>query len=447
VTSVRRCEASRAGRLAAVAAVAAILFAPFCASPDLSVEVQPSREVRPQLRMGRFNAEERLARGEFLEVEDYFQGMPRAELEKSPQSLALYGKALLARGDLDAALPLLTRALELEARPIRRGELDWALSQAFLFWNEPALALEFAEAARRDGYGLVSGFLKFLDAVQDLDLYAGPPLAETHEAKFSMSGFDLIRLPVSINGSESAAIVDTGAAYTILTESFGREVGVREIPDSKAFGRGLHAKEFPLTFGIVDRLDFAGFLVRNVPVMLMPDDALLFETSRGKFPVPMVLGLHLIKQFTVDLDYGRRRLRLTRADFRGAGRVAEQNLFLSRGRLFVRASINRAGWYQLLLDTGSEPTMLTSTGVKRAGLPASNKFYPKTLYGLGRSQAEWARVDSVTIGVSGFAVRFRNLVVKQDEEALEDGILGNSFLKNFLVHIDFRSMKVTLAQP
>ena len=39
---------------------------------------------------------------------------------------------------------LLNRAIELESRPIRRGELEWALAQAFIFWDEPGLALEFA---------------------------------------------------------------------------------------------------------------------------------------------------------------------------------------------------------------------------------------------------------------------------------------------------------------
>jgi predicted aspartyl protease len=426
--------------------VSMALCAVFCASPEYRVEVQPSDEIRPVPRMGAFNPEERFSRGEFPEVEGYFRGMPRAQLEGSPRNLALYGKALLAAGDLDAALPLLSRAIELESQPVRRGEIEWALAQAFVFWNEPAVALDFAEGARRDGYGLLPGFLNFLRAIGDVDLYAGPRLSETHEAEFSMSGFDLIRLPVKINGSDSAAIFDTGAAYTILTQSFAREVGVREIPDSKAFGRGLHAKEFPLTFGIIERLEFAGFSVRNVPVMLMPDDALLFETSRGKFPVPMVLGLHLIKEFSVALDYGKRRIELTRADFRGAKRDPEQNLFVAKGRLFARTSINRGGWYELLLDTGSEPTMLTSGGVKRAGLTTSRKFYPKKLHGLGKSQAEWSRVDAVTIGLSGFAVRFGNLVIKEDEGALEDGVLGNSFLKNFRVRLDFQAMRITLEE-
>ncbi len=407
----------------------------------------PASEVRAIPWLGRPNPEERLARGEYLEVEADLRQLPRAELEKSPTSLSVLGRACLARGDIDGALPLLTRAIDLEARPARRAELEWALAQGFIFWDEPELALEFASAARRDGYGLLPGYIHFLEAIQNLPLYAGPAVGESHESDFSMQGFDLIRVPVKVNGADSAAIVDTGAAYTILTQSFAKQVGVREIPDSKAFGRGLHAKEFPLTFGVVDRLEVGGFTLAHVPVMLMPDDALLFATSRGEFPVPMVLGLHLIKQFRLGLDYGKRHMRLTREDPRGAGRDPDQNLFVARSRIFVRASIDKSGWYQLLLDTGSEPTMLTSNGVRRAGLKASNKFYPKKLYGLGQSEAAWARVDSVVIGLSGYGVRFRSLPIKEDDGALEDGILGNSVFKNFLVTIDFRRMRMDLQSP
>ncbi len=434
--------------MAAGVAAAVGALALSCVSPEPRVEVMSASEVRAIPWLGSPSAEERLARGEYFEVEADLEKMPRAQLEKSASSLATLGRALLARGDIDGALPLLTRAIDMEARPARRAELEWALAQGFMFWDEPELALEFVSAARRDGYGLLPGYIHFLEAIQNMPLYSGPAAGESHESDFSMQGFDLIRVPVRINGADSAAIVDTGAAYTILTQSFARQVGVREIPDSKAFGRGLHAKEFPLTFGIVDRLEFGGFSVAHVPVMLMPDDALLFETSRGEFPVPMVIGLHLVKQFRVSLDYGRRHIRLTREDPRGAaGHDPDQNLFVARSRVFVRTSINKSGWYQLLLDTGSEPTMLTSNGVRRAGLTASNKFYPKKLYGLGQSEAAWARVDSVVIGLSGFGVRFRNLPIKEDDGALEDGILGNSVFKNFLVTIDFKRMRLDLQSP
>ena len=44
----------------------------------------------------------------------------------------------------------------------------------------------------------------------------------------------------------------------------------------------------------------------------------------------------------------------------------------------------------------------------------------------------------------GFGVRFRDLAVKEDDEALESGIVGNSFLSNFRVSLDFARMVISL---
>ncbi len=164
---------------------------------------------------------------------------------------------------------------------------------------------------------------------------------------------------------------------------------MREIPDSQASGRGLHQKDFPVTFGVIETLEFGGFTLRDVPVMLMPDDALLFETSRGPFSVPVVLGLHLLKEFAIDIDYRSRRIVWTRANFRVPKEDPDQNLFVHRGRLFVRASINRVGYFPFLLDTGSEPTMMTSVGLTRARLKSSNALAPRKVYGMAKSRVEW----------------------------------------------------------
>jgi Aspartyl protease len=370
--------------------------------------------------------------------------LPRADLEKSATDLALYGKVLLARGDFDSAWQPLERARKLESRPSRRGEIEWALSQGAILWNDFTLAEEYAAAAVRDGYGLVPGFLNFLAAMRDLDTYAGPAVGQTGEAEFDMHGFNLIRVPVSVNGVDSAAIVDSGAVYTIVTRSFAREVQIRMIPHSRASGRGLNKREFPVDFGIAGELKFAGLVVHSVPVMVMPDESMLFETTRGTFPVPIVLGLHLLKEFTIEIDYRGRHLGLTRRDFRVPKRAPDQNLFLHSGRAFVRGSIDRNGIFQFLFDTGSEPTLLTTAGLARSGLPPSNKVFPKKVYGLGKTQVEWGRVAEVTIGLAGYGARFQNLAVKEDDTSFEDGIVGTSLLEHFLARIEFDRMVLTL---
>jgi hypothetical protein len=181
--------------------------------------------------------------------------------------------------------------------------------------------------------------------------------------------------------------------------------------------------------------------------MLMPDDALLFETSRGQFSVPVVLGLHLLKEFTMDVDYRNRRIHWTRADFRLAKEDPDQNLFVHRGRLFVRATINRVGYFPFLLDTGSEPTMMTSVGLTRARLRSSNALAPRKVYGLAKSRVEWERIGKIAIGIDGYGIQFRDLIVQQTDAAFEDGVIGTSFLKHFRVRMDFARMILRLEEP
>ena len=418
-----------------------------CATaPEIAVFESAPSEVRGAASVGPLSVEDALTRGLYPEVEKFLGTLPRETILNSPSICYAEGRVLLARGDYAGALPLLERARDIESRAPRRADIEWSLSQGAILWNDFGAARDYAQSAVQDGYGLVPGFLHFLNALAEVEVYTGAPAGESHESDFDMRGFELVRVPVTVNDLQAAAIIDSGAVYSIMTETFAKKAGVREIPDSRASGRGLHKKEFPVTFGVADRVTFCGFTLHDVPVMLMPDDALLFETTRGEFPVPAVLGAHLLKEFTTEIDYPRRRLKLTRADFRVPKRDPEQNLWFYRGRMFTRASINRTGWYQFLLDTGSESTMMTSVGLSRAGLPASNKLFPKKVYGIGKSQAEWGRARDLAIGVGGYAARFQDLTVREDEGSYEDGIVGNSFLAHFRVLIDFQKMVLTLSE-
>ena len=413
-------------------------------APEITVFDLPAKSVKPPPPAGGFSAEDRYQRGHYLEVQKYLESLPPSTLEASAANLTLYGKVLLARGDFETAWPVLERARALEGRTFHRGEIEWLICQGAILWDDFHTAEDYAASAIHHGYGLVPGFLHFLAALKDVDVYAGPAIGDSGEDTFEMQGFKLIRVPIRVNGVTSAAIVDSGAVYTIVTQSFAREVKVRMIPDSKASGRGLHKKEFPVDFGVIGELAFGGFAVRDVPVMVMPDEAMLFETTRGQFPVPIVLGLHLLKEFTIEIDYAGRRLHWVRRDFRVPKKSPDQNLFVRGGRVFVRGSVDRNGFYQFLLDTGSEPTLMTTAGAARANLPPSSKVFPKKVYGLGKTEVEWARISEVTLGIAGYGARFRDIAVKNDDSAFEDGIVGTSLLEHFRVEIDFSQMLLTL---
>lgn len=113
----------------------------------------------------------------------------------------------------------------------------------------------------------------------------------------------------------------------------------------------------------------------------------------------------------------------------------------------VRASFNGRPWSLFLLDTGSEPSMITRSGLVRTRVLGSEAAYPLTLEGIGQSRVSWAKISNVTIGVGAWMVRFKNIVVKEDANGLEDGILGASFLSPFDVEIRFGAMMLGLENP
>jgi hypothetical protein len=113
----------------------------------------------------------------------------------------------------------------------------------------------------------------------------------------------------------------------------------------------------------------------------------------------------------------------------------------------ARASLNGQPWSLFLLDTGSEPSMITRGGLRKTRLFEPEAAYPITLEGIGQSRVSWAKISNVTVGVSAYMVRFKDIVVKEEADGIEDGILGASFLSSFDVEIRFGSMTLVLENP
>ncbi len=112
----------------------------------------------------------------------------------------------------------------------------------------------------------------------------------------------------------------------------------------------------------------------------------------------------------------------------------------------VRSAINRRGWYLFVLDTGSEVTFLNE--MQLFMLPVQfyvPKVHTATLQGLGGARKRGAKVENVEIGVDKWAGTFTDLPMytsAENERAV--GILGENYLKNFRVVIDFGKMRVDL---
>ncbi|MFI5118823.1 MAG: aspartyl protease family protein [Thermoanaerobaculia bacterium] len=434
----------RAGPLAAAAlGAAACTF-----SRDITI--LPHRLARPTPigLVNSFNAEEQLQRGYIPEVSEFLAGSGSRGLD-AVRFDRLSGQALLESGDFRGAAPRLERALAGTSRVSDRADLAWLLSQAAYWEGNFLSAGRWGRVAQREGKRVPEGWLVFLESQAARVLYGGATAAERLSIPVAYGRPNLLRVSVRVNERPAEEMVlDSGASLSLLTESAAARFGVTIVPGATAMAKGLHDTDLPMRLGWVDSVRVGDTTLTDVPVGVLPDGTLTFETaSSGVFRLNGVLGVHLMKEFDWRIEFADRRLQARRLDPRVVRGSKGQNLFFRRMKPMARVSLNGQPWSLFLLDTGSEPSMITRGGLLKTRLFEPEAAYPITLEGIGQSRVSWAKISNVTVGVSAYMVRFNDIVVKEGSDGIEDGILGASFLSPFDVEIRFGAMTVVLANP
>ena len=257
-------------------------------------------------------------------------------------------------------------------------------------------------------------------------------------------GANLVLAEVEVNGmSGPLMLVDTGSPFTLV--------------DPSAYP-GI---QFPSSPQVMVDLTFGVFTVDNVPAVV--------TTAIGNGDVPQIVGGNLMREFPVQLDYSEREpsraFRLGESNMAavgveqpggsvsftleggGMGRISEVSdttVSIPATRVPVTVDIEGTA-HPFILDTGaSEVTVrssvyatLTADGRSQlSGLPIGTA--------MGHAQAEVTRAKTITVG--GQTVQNAPVMTIGDAvvDALEsevnhpiDGLLGGSFLREFLVTIDY----------
>ena len=118
-------------------------------------------------------------------------------------------------------------------------------------------------------------------------------------------------------------------------------------------------------------------------------------------------------------------------------------LFTPGSPILVNTKINGAGPITLILDTGSDRTLVAPSALSNLGISIKNALRGvlKGVTGMSYADAVW--VNSVEVG----EVRVGPLLIIAHDAKLKgaEGLLGRDFLANFDVRIDSKEGVVTLA--
>ena len=373
----------------------------------------------------------------------------QARERRNATDLASLGDAHLAAGRYDLARRFLRAALEAGPRRETYADVAWSLSQVEYLQNNYAPSYEWAQEASQRGLIVRQWHLDYLEALSNVDAYrfSGSPIGTLH---MNMGRPDVPRIDVRVNGKEAMGIIDSGAVLSIASRRLADQLPIRRLGTFKGEFFGLLGEPITVDFGVIERLELGDLVVENVPVAIMPDEKMRFlVTGRKHFDMDFLLGANLLKEFRIELDYVNERVSFTRLMPRDRQPDPAQNLFMDGFRPHVRGTINKRGWYLFVLDTGSEVTFLNDAPLRNA--PVLNfgpRFHGATMQGLGGAKKSGEKLEQVEIGIDKWAGTFKTLpMYESDTDERASGIIGQNYLKNFNVVIDFGRMRVELERP
>lgn len=359
------------------------------------------------------------------------------------RELAALGHFQMVRGQFDEAAATLEGAYGHATIREERADVAWDLSQSYFLAGDYDASLEWANRASSNGLQVADWHLRLLETLADYDLQ---PRFEGSSGKVAMMYGDprVPRVHVRVNGAEPVeGVIDSGAVFTILSESVAKASSVRRLGKTGTL-LGLLSEPIEIEFGVVDGLQIGGLVARDLLVAIMPDRTLSFTIENDQdYRMDILVGTNLLRELRVELDFPARRIELEPVSMQPAD---DQNLFFYDFRPMVQVSLNRRGWLPFLLDTGSEVTFLNEALVQKTAVRNRRQLHGATLQGLGGSQKRGSQLLNVELITAGWGGTFKTLPMYSSEHSQVFGIIGENFLDKFEVVIDFGKMRFDLMQ-
>ncbi len=113
---------------------------------------------------------------------------------------------------------------------------------------------------------------------------------------------------------------------------------------------------------------------------------------------------------------------------------------------FVRARVNGEVWGRFLLDTGASAVQISKKMARRLHLNyKKSQAVPVTLAGGGTVAGRMVVLDEIHLG--DVAVRnVRAIILDYENDQTADGLLGMTFLENFVFQIDAKNNELVLSK-
>jgi hypothetical protein len=267
---------------------------------------------------------------------------------------------------------------------------------------------------------------------------------------------DLVVIPVEINGVELSFLLDTGVESSIIFSIEEEDsLSIKNATDImiRGWGEGEFIKAIKSTGNVVrigeaSHSDFTVYIVYDHEISL---------SNRLGFPVHGIIGYDFFKDFVIDFNYNKKRLRVSRSDsyvYKRCRRCDDFDLVFFKNKPYINVLVNiRGDKYipmDLLIDNGSGDAVWIFEN-STLGISVPNENFEDFLgFGIGGSvYGKRARINNLKLGkftLDKVTASFPDTLYFEGVNTYvsRNGSLGSQVLKRFHSTFDYRNKRLRL---
>jgi hypothetical protein len=377
------------------------------------------------------------------------QALGRMPLDSSARTRAAQGMLHYLQGRTDLAESLLRGVLDSKADSAARRLAYFGL-QSMLITAENYAALETLEyRALAEGLSTDTTSRTTARALSLIgpSRVTGPGRTAILSMKPGLANCPTARVRVNGRGPFEFWF-DTGASICVVSAEVARRCRVRIVTPEVGCAGTATARKVRFRFGLADSLRLGAFVVHNVPVMVMSRRDLSLGVPFLR--IPGIVGLSVLSRFRLTIDNPARRIILEYPVAQTA--AADRNLRFFAGIALAETRVDSSGPLSFIVDTGAGLSMLQETGLAKLVPTPGLISSPGCVGGAGGGdvgRVKFVPGTELTLGgQSAFPINLavRKLPVAEFPLAV-DGLVGEDFLKNFVVTFDLPNGRLTVSPP
>lgn len=278
------------------------------------------------------------------------------------------------------------------------------------------------------------------------------PCTVSQAAAFALQGDrPLLFVPFSVQGTETQALLDTGAEKTALALSLTSKLDLPDDQRHRTVLAGVGGLGKERQDAMVTQFDFAGFDpgIGHYPVLDDPKGIGKNVTFGG------IIGGDTLAHFDLDLDEPHHKLTVYRVSHCQGNFLPWREPYSAvpmdvtwGHRLLVPVRIDGTT-FKALLDTGATGTFIDSAAAEKLGVTAEILQHDANGRGSGAAGVDftgtWHRFSALQIGPDSFPNPGLTVLDRTLHEA--DLLLGQDYLRLRHVWISYRTGQLFVAQP